>query len=194
MKYILSTSFLAGLLFFGCGEGADKMDKEREIYETPIHELLDSVAKLEDSIMRIVNNPDDSKPQLLNVARQAYLEQLKLVYQTYPDHEQAPVCLSKIHMVYAGIGVHRYALQYGDTLIEKYPDFEGTPTIMSSMFSTYDVSIEPRDTVLAKKYLRMYLDNATDLSDEDRKGFELRLRNMDKTWEEWIEWNAQNLP
>ena len=181
LAFGLSLTLIVGILI-GCGGEPDKKEeKKNKFYRTkvpPVEELLDGVKELEDSIVKVGLDRENNKPQLLNLLNQSLLERLKLVYRAYPKHEKAPNCLHKVHEVYSGMQLHDLAISYGDSLIDMYPKYDGTPDVMLSLYITYDFLKQPRDKKTSEKYLRMALEVDKDMDPEDRADYEFRLKHM----------------
>jgi tetratricopeptide (TPR) repeat protein len=179
-------------LVVSCGGEDEKGDKENgEFYSTEIPDaevLRVGIKQLEDSLMKI----DNADTRLKNLVQQAYIEKLKLMYQAYPDDKQAPVSLSKVYKVYAGMGAHEMSVKYADSLIEKYPDFSECWMAFQSNALYYDIYAQPRDKEKARYYLEKLVNDYPNLDPEILDQSKSRLETIDIPFEDLIK--QQNQP
>ena len=115
------------------------------------------------------------------------MDLLKNYYQTYPDDKFSADCLAKLHMIYSGKRMFATAAKYGDTLINNHIDYINRNIILESMASTYDIFIQPRDSLKVRYYNELILTEDKELSKEKRTEIEFRLKHNDLTIEELLE-------
>lgn len=173
MKYTLIITLLSFLLL-NCGNE----DKKKE-------EIKARIGQIEDSLSRIDGN-SVSEQVLINQLNIRLLDKLITYYRTYPDDELTPQYLGKIHLKYSGMQMYKEAAIFGDTLIEKYPDYEDRAIILESQASNYNYFLEPKDKKKVKKYLTLLLKENPDLSDEKKREIQVVLDNLDLDWEELV--------
>jgi len=91
-------------------------------------------------------------------------------------------------MKYSGLGIHLRAAQYADTLLIKYPKYVNRAMVLESQGSTYDVFIEPRNKSKVEYYYGLLLKENPNLDKEKREGIEDRLKHIDMTFDQYIEY------
>jgi tetratricopeptide (TPR) repeat protein len=144
-------------------------------------ELIEDVSHFEDSLKKLpANNAGGSA---LSVA---YADKCLLVYRNFPQSEEAPEYLDKAHVILSGAGLHRVAVQYADTLIQKYPNYKNRPMVLQSLASAYDIFIVPRRKDMVKRYYKQLLKENPDLPKEEKQMVQNRLDHIDLTFEEMI--------
>ena len=79
------------------------------------------------------------------------------------------------------------SINYGDTLLNQYPDYINRAMIVESMAVTYDIFISPRDKEKVRFYNELLLKENPNLPKDKRKEIEFKLENLDLTLEEMIE-------
>lgn len=148
-------------------------------------EIKARIVEIEDSLSRIDGN-SVSEQILMNELNIRLLDQLITFYRKYPDDELTPQYLGKIHLKYSGMQMYLEAAKFGDTLLEKYPDYEDRAIILESQASNYNYFLEPRDKKKVKKYLTLLLKENPDLPAEKKKEIQIVLDNIDLDWEELV--------
>lgn len=185
MKKYLGFILVIGLIA-SCGNGEDKEDVA--VYETEVPEasvLLEGIKVLEDSVLSLSMDLDGPK-QMKSLTHQALVEKLLLLYREYPEHEKAANCLDKVQMAYSSIGIHELAAKFADTLLEKYPSYEGRLLVLESQITNYDEFIKPRNKEKVKEYYGMIFKDFPNLSEEKKADYQFRLDNIDLTFDELI--------
>ena len=178
---------LLGVLVSCSGEAEEENDGSYKTEVPSVEVLKAGIVELEDSLMQMSSHIGETKRQHPNLARQALIEKLLLVYRAYPDDAEAASCLDKVHMSYSALQRHDLASLYADTLLHKYPAYEGRAQVIESLASNYDVFIQPRDVSKAKYYYEMLLREFPNLPAQKKADVEFRLKHIDKTMEELIE-------
>jgi len=185
MKYLFGIIVVAALVVSCGGEEESDAKKDGKFYTTEIPEadvLRVGIKQLEDSIMKI----DNSDSKLKNLVQQACIEKLKLLYQAYPEDKDAALSLHKVSMMYSAMGVPRLSAQYGDSLIEKYPDYKDGWLVLQSNAYYYDNEVEPRDKEKVRYYHETLLKNYPNLDSVTREQSKSRLETIDLTFDELI--------
>ncbi len=114
-------------------------------------------------------------------------------YHNYPEDTYAAECLDKVHMKYSGLNIHPRAVEYADTLLLKYPDYVNRAMVLESQGSTYDVFIQPRDTAKVRYYYELLLKENPKLDKDKRAGIKDRLKHLDMTFDEFIEYKMNSI-
>jgi len=181
MKQLVAFSaLLMTLAVSSCAESA----KEKEV--VTVEQKEEQVKMLEDSLKKGLIDPRTQA----NVDVR-YAESCLGVYRAARKSEKAPAYLDKAHMIYSSSGMHRLAVMYADTLIQQYPNYKNRPMVLLSLASAYDMFILPRRKDLVKKYYEMLLTENPDLPKDEADGYRFRLENIDKTYDELIDLQAQ---
>lgn len=178
MKRMIPLLALAALMA-SCGGNGPKD-------QVTIGEMEQQVKALEDSLKKGLIDPDKGQ----NVEAR-YAESCLRIYRAFPNSKEAPKYLDKAHMIYSSAGSHGLAVRYADTLIRKYPKYENRPMVLLSLASAYDMFIVPRNKFLVEKYYRLLLTENPNLPEEEREGYEFRLKHIDLTYDELIDLQAQ---
>jgi hypothetical protein len=89
-------------------------------------------------------------------------------------------------MKFSELNAHEKALEYGDTLLQVFPNYKNKDFILESMASTYDVLIEPRDTIKIRYYYSLLL-KEKNLPKEKREDIVNRLKYIDLDFFSYIE-------
>ena len=164
------------LLLYSC-ENKPKVDENsREALKTKITEMEDSISALQKK----------SSEPIPNLTSIELINRLTAYYSTFPKDDYAADCLSKLHMKFSELNAHEKALEYGDTLLDVFPNYKNRDFILESMASTYDVLIEPRDTSKIRYYYSLLL-KERNLAKEKREGIVNRLKYIDLDFFSYIE-------
>lgn len=181
MKKIVALLTLSALIV-ACG---GKSEKDLAAKPT-LEEVKASIKKMEDSL-EYMSKDESRVKEVTNLTRIEYINRLRAMYYYYPENEEAPVCLDKIHMVYSSMGTHPKAVAYLDTLIEGYPEYKNRAMVLESQASNYDVFIEPRDSAKVRFYYNMLLKEFPNLDKEKKSGIRKRLQHNHLTFDQYIE-------
>lgn len=161
---------IIALLLSSCGDGG----------------ATDAYAKIiakEDSLTTISKSLPPGV-QINEAERDEFLSMLSDFSDQFPDDPRAPECLDKIHMSYAGRNDCKKAVEYGDRIIEQYPDYINLPMVIESVAGSYDYCISPRDTVKVRKYYELLLKQ--DIDQEKKQDVQSRLKNLHLTLQDYI--------
>lgn len=189
MKYtrLLFVPLIA--ILFACG-GEEKASGNQD--KPSKEDLIGDIKQMEDSLKNLQANMDVVK-QVPNLTRIEFINRLLAYYQNYPEDDYAAECLDKVHMVYSSMGVHVKAVEYADTLIQKYPKYINRPLVLESQGSSYDIFLEPRDSAKVRYYYGMLLKENPKMDKEKRKGIEERLKYNHMTFDEFVEMKMKSL-
>jgi hypothetical protein len=164
------------LLLYSCGNNPNVDEKSREALKTKITQMEDSISALQKK----------SSEPLPNLTSIELINRLTAYYSAFPKDDYAADCLSKLHMKFSELNAHEKALEYGDTLLQVFPNYKNKDFILESMASTYDVLIEPRDTSKIRYYYSLLL-KEKNLPKEKREDIVNRLKYIDLDFFSYIE-------
>ena len=185
-----SVVFFFGLMvFFGlnsCSDSSVKSDKpSKEDLKARIKEMEDSLKGLQVNIHEIKQIPNLTHFELIN--------RLLDFYHYYPEDTYSAECLDKVHMKYSGMNIHQRAVQYADTLLEKFPKYVNRALVLESQGSAYDIFIQPRDTAKVRKYYTMLLEENPKMKKDKAAGIRDRLKHLDMNFDQFIEYKMQSI-
>lgn len=187
-SWITMFVFALGLsLMYACGGGL-KEDEEGKVGRV---ELKSRIKEMEDSIRDLQANLPQTKT-IPNLTHFELINRLLDYYHAYPEDDYAAECLDKVHMKYAGLNILTRAVQYADTLLQKYPNYINRAMVLESQGSSYEF-IEPRDTAKIRYYYTKLLKENPKMDREKREGLKLRLRHLDLTFEEFIDYQMNEI-
>lgn len=189
MKRNAFVFFLGLSVFFGlnsCSDSTVKTDKpSKEDLKARIKEMEDSLKGLQVNIHEIKQIPNLTHFELIN--------RLLDFYHNYPEDTYAAECLDKVHMKYSGMNIHQRAVQYADTLLEKFPKYVNRALVLESQGSAYDIFMQPRDTSKVRKYYTMLLDENPKMEKDKADGIRDRLRHLDMNFDQFIEYKMKSI-
>jgi len=188
LSWIKMSVFVFGLsLMYACGGGLNEDGKgsgSRVELKSRIKEMEDSIRDLQANLPQTKTIPNLTNFELIN--------RLLDYYHAYPEDDYAAECLDKVHMKYAGLNILTRAVQYADTLLEKYPNYINRAMVLESQGSSYEY-IQPRDTSKIRFYYTKLLKENPKMDREKREGLKFRLRHLDLTFEEFIDFQMNEL-
>lgn len=188
MKKMIAAAVF-GALLVSCGDHKeDVLTNEVQITEESMLARLDS---LEQGLSHMKLNKKTAVE--VNSKRIELVEALKELYNKYPNSEEAPEALDKIHMTYSGMGKNDLSASWADTLLLKYPNYENRVMVIESQAASYDNLIEPRDTAKVRYYYELLLKEDKNMDTEKRAGIKERLRYNQLSMEEYIEQKMKNI-
>lgn len=133
-----------------------------------INSIKDSLSKLLKNDYRKLHQKSLSKESYenwlkkhQNTTRLAYIEALSNHYRSFPNDAESANCLFEVHHTFALTGNIPIALEYGDTLLSKYPNFNRRKELLFNQALLCDQIENPRDTPRLKKYLNVLLSEKT---------------------------------
>ena len=174
-------------LMYACGGGLNEDEKgsgSRVELKSRIKEMEDSIRDLQANLPQTKTIPNLTNFELIN--------RLLDYYHAYPEDDYAAECLDKVHMKYAGLNILTRAVQYADTLLEKYPNYINRAMVLESQGSSYEY-IQPRDTSKIRFYYTKLLKENPKMDREKREGLKFRSRHLDLTFEEFIDFQMNEL-
>jgi hypothetical protein len=186
-SYLLLIPFLAFLV--ACGGGSEEGGKGEKPSK---EELVDKIKKMEDSLKYLQANMDAVK-QVPNLTRIEFINRLLDYYHNYPEDDYAAECLDKVHMVYSGMNVHVRAVQYADTLLEKYPKYVNRALVLESQGSSYDIFMQPRDSAKVRYYYELLLKENPGMDKEKRMGIKERLKYNHLNFDQFVEMKMKSI-
>lgn len=186
-SYLLLIPFLAFLV--ACGGGSEEGGKDEKPSK---EELVDKIKKMEDSLKYLQANMDAVK-QVPNLTRIEFINRLLDYYHNYPEDDYAAECLDKVHMVYSGMNVHVRAVQYADTLLEKYPKYVNRALVLESQGSSYDIFMQPRDSAKVRYYYELLLKENPRMDNEKRMGIKERLKYNHLNFDQFVDMKMKSI-
>lgn len=157
-----------GLFIISCGQQIE--NGKKEVFKEKISDQEERVMELSKNIEK-AKETDSAKVELVKVLLDYYHE--------FPKDKYSVNCLSKVHMVYTGMGNTEMAVAYADTIISNYPKFVDRPQMIESQIFAYEVSIAPRKVEMIKKYLNLWLKENKNASKEKISEMKYHLENVE---------------
>ena len=185
-SYFLLIPFLAFLFACGGSEEGSKDDKPSK------EELVGKIKEMEDSLKNLQANMDVVK-QVPNLTRIEFINRLLEYYHNYPEEDYAAECLDKVHMVYSGMNVHVRAIQYADTLLEKYPKYVNRALVIESQGSSYDIFMQPRDSAKVRYYYELLLKENPEMDKEKQMGIKERLKYNHLNFDQFVDMKMKSI-
>lgn len=112
-------------------------------------------------------------------------------YRAFPNDTYAATCLDRVHQLYLQEKVYDLSVQYGDTLLQRYPKYSERANVYLSLGSTYDVML--KDSAKVRLYYSKLLKEFPKLPKETQEMVQFRLKHLDKTFDQMIEMQMQAL-
>ena len=189
MKYTWFILVMLTLSLASCG-GNEK--KEEEGVKPSKEELIEKINYMEDSLKRLTSQLKDIK-QIPNLTRMELINRLLDFYRNYPEDQFAPECLDKVHMTYSGMGVYIRSVEYADTLLLNYPNYVNRAMVLESQGSSYDIFIQPRDSVKVRYYYELLLKENPKMDKAKRNGIKERLKFNHLNFDQYIDKQMENI-
>ena len=188
-KYIeiIGISALA-FVFVQCGS-----EEKTKTAEKPTQaELKEQITSMDDSLklmyQQVMDNKLEKVPSVfIYEAVDRHLE----FYRNYPNDAFSATCLDKVHQLYLQEKVYGLSVQYGDSLLQKYPKYPKKAEVLLSLGSTVDVML--KDTTKVRKYYTQLLTETPKLNSDTKEMVQFRLKHLDKTFDQMIEMQMKAL-
>ena len=145
--------------------------------------MRERITSYEDSLANLQKDPQKAA-QITSLAQIELINRLKTYTKTFPQDTFSADCLFKIHMIYEHLRAPREARAYGDTLLERFPDYKNRLLVIESLGSSYDINA-PRDTAMVRKYYNLLLQEPK-MPTQKKKDIKARLARLDLTFEDYI--------
>lgn len=175
MKSIILPSTLSLFFLFSCGNPTEQKGKKENLRER--------ITSYEDSLANLQKDPQKAA-QITSLAQIELINRLKAYNKAFPKDTFSADCLFKIHMIYEQLRAPREARAYGDTLLERFPDYKNRLLVIESLGSSYDINA-PRDTAMVRKYYNLLLQEPK-IPTQKKKDIKARLARLDLTFEDYI--------
>jgi hypothetical protein len=175
MKTVLSLLLFAGLILTSCNGNSAKQSKKTD--------LRKRITQYEDSLAQLQKDPQKAA-KITSLAQIELINRLLAYSKAFPKDSFSADCLFKTHMIYEHLRAPREARAYGDTLLQRFPDYKNSLLVIESMGSSYDIN-SPRDTALVRKYYTQLLQSPK-VSSQKKKDIKARLAKLELTFEEYI--------
>lgn len=184
LKFVIGFLILtAAVSSCGLNNTEDSASKEQ---------LIGRIKEMEDSLKGLQANLGETK-KIPNLTHFELINRLLDYYHAYPEDPYSAECLDKVHMKYSGLGIHQRAVEYADTLLEKFPDYPNRAMILESQGSSYDIFIQPRNVAKVKYYYELLLKENLNLDKEKKADLQERLKHIDMTFDEYIDYRINAL-
>lgn len=167
-------------------------DPETDNSKPSKEELKIRIKEMEDSLKGLQMHIQDIK-QIPNLTHFELINRLLDFYHYYPQDPYSAQCLDKVHMKYSGMNIHQRAVQYADTLLDKFPKYENRALVLESQGSAYDIFIQPRDTAKVRKYYTMLLKENPKMDKNKASGIRDRLLHLDMNFDQFIEYKMKSV-
>ena len=173
------------LIVLGCQstpkkEAINKIDTKEQ--------LQNDIRTMNDSLMSIYNLSQEvlrsyGKEDIIKYKTDRSLIRIELInrnlayYKAFPEDSLSAYCLADVQQLYDDAGVYQRAIDYGDSIALKYPDFKDLLIVLEKNAAILDINMENRDTMLirnAYERLLAYPELPTDLRDT----YNARLSNL----------------
>jgi len=175
MKSIILPSTLSLFFLFSCGNPTEQKGKKENLRER--------ITSYEDSLANLQKDPQKAA-QITSLAQIELINRLRTYTKAFPQDTFSADCLFKIHMIYEHLRAPREARAYGDTLLERFPDYKNRLLVIESLGSSYDINA-PRDTAMVRKYYNLLLQEPK-MPTQKKKDIKARLARLDLTFEDYI--------
>ena len=175
MKSIILLSTLSLFFLLSCGNPTEQKSKKDNLRER--------ITSYEDSLAKLQKDPQKAA-QITSLAQIELINRLRTYTKAFPRDTFSADCLFKIHMIYEHLRAPREARAYGDTLLERFPDYKNRLLVIESLGSSYDINA-PRDTAMVRKYYNLQLQEPK-MPTQTKKDIKARLARLDLTFEDYI--------
>lgn len=189
MKYTWILLLFLSTAITSCGGNEKKVAEDEKPSK---EELIEKINYMEDSLKALTSQLKEIK-QIPNLTRMELINRLLDFYHYYPEDKFAPECLDKVHMTYSGMGVYIRAVEYADTLLEKYPDYVNRALVLESQGSSYDIFIQPRDSAKVRYYYELLLKENPKMDKAKRNGIKDRLKYNHLNFDQYIDKQMNNI-
>lgn len=181
MKNLILIFGLAAV-FLSCNNTNDKNKaKTVEDLKASIKEMDDSLNVLTDKVMQTSD---------FNIDKAVYYEAInrnKEFYFNFPKDPYSEVALEKIASMFLQLNQEDRAVKWRDTLLVKYPNTKSKIDLLELQMSYYDFNEYNPEKF---KFYAQQLFAIKDLPMEKRERWEFRLEHIDLTFEQLIEFQA----
>lgn len=150
-KKLIFTACL-GLLLLSCtNESTEVVVKEEKVVNaTP---ELNELVHISDSIAEVLK--EDIPKVELKKYRSAIARNID-IYSYYPKSEEAAKAIDLVQGYATQIEDYPLSIEWSEKIINEYPDYKGREVVMYNLATT--CNLMTKDTVKAKKYFNMFLD------------------------------------
>lgn len=185
-KLVFTFSLLATLV--ACNNSQEDKNNAKE--DLSIEGLKASIQEMDDTLMMLMK--ESVKTSSYEIEVKPYYEAInrnKDFYFNYPNDPYAETALSKIAALYLQINVEGESVQWRDTLLAKFPNTKDKIGLLELQMSYYDYNDYTPEKI---RYYANQLLAIENLPEEKREQYEFRLKHIDKTFEELIEFQMVN--
>ena len=149
MKIIFFLSTLSLIFLCSCGTPTAEKNKKENLRE--------GITAYEDSLANLQKDPKKAA-KITSLAQIELINRLLAYSRAFPKDTFSADCLFKTHMIYEQLRAPREARAYGDTLLQRFPDYKNSLLVIESLGSSYDINA-PRDTAMVRKYYTLLLES-----------------------------------
>lgn len=183
-NYFLALLAGISIVTVSCGDAETPEIVTEENTVLTEDEMIASIKQMDDSLAALINEVVQSNIPMPKLAYHEAINRSKELYATYPKSDFAPMAVEKIQSMYEAIRVPELAAQWRDTLLLKYPNYEGN--IMAIQFQAMYYDMEKNNLERAEEYYKMALETGK-LDSLTKDQIQSRLDNIDLTYDELIE-------
>lgn len=180
LNYLFAIRFLIPILiiFTSCKPSNDSSAVQNHELSSKDYSL--EVTKMEDSLnqsyQKIMSGELDSIPYpLINRIEAKYIA----FYNNFAKDSLTPIYLDRLQQLYLQEKKYLYAVNWVDTVMLKYPTYDGMNLMLYNAGNTADLYLN--DTNRVKKYYNSLLGRSPKLKKEIRSEVENRLSNLSKS-------------
>ncbi len=175
MKRPAIFTFLSFLFLVSCGQSPEHQTKKEKLRE--------GIIAYEDSLATLQKDPQKAA-KITSLAQIELINRFLAYSRAFPSDTFSADCLFKTHMIYEHLRAPKEARAYGDTLLQRFPNYKNKLLVIESLGSSYDIN-EPRDTAMVRKYYQLLL-NEPKMPAQKKKDIKARLAKLDLTFEQYI--------
>lgn len=166
-------SFLVVVLSFSCSSQKNT-DVTNHAVQNDTIQALTEIDSLDHLLKEAYHKDMEHVPtELIEKTIQA---QKDFVFR-FPQHAYTPEALDKIHQLYGQLGSYHFAVEYGEMLLQDFPNYKKKNLVKYSIATSYDYLLHnsTRAITLYKELLQ-----DTTISDYSRSEITERLKQIEK--------------
>lgn len=164
--------FVLMVISASCSSQKNKSDKLVENKNDTLI-ALEQIEKLDAELKKVYSTPSLSEipTELIDKTIQAHKD---FVFK-YPTHSFTPEALDKIHQLYGQLGNYQQATEYGEMILEKYPNYSKINAVIYSLATSYDFFTGNKKKAIVMYELSL---SRKDVTENTRKEITERLKQL----------------
>ena len=175
MKALFPIFLFSIFIFTACQSASEKQSKKTALRER--------ITSFEDSLLQLQKDPKKAA-KITSLAQIELINRLNAYSRAFPKDTFSADCLFKTHMIYENLRAPREARAYGDTLLQRFPNYKNRSLLLESLASSFDINL-PRDTTKVRYYFNLLM-KEPGVSAQKKKDIKKRLAQLELTFEEYI--------